>query len=103
MRIVTLTVGYGFDKNNNPLPDASNLLQKVRQNLAQTFGGFTETEGVGGWINPDTGVEVMEACKVYSIATDKPSEIVETSAAVARDTLHQHSVFIVDNNTPKFV
>jgi hypothetical protein len=102
MRIVQLTVGHGYDKDNNPIDNGELLLAGVRQTLAKTFGGFTETQGLGGWINPE-GVQVVEAVKVYTIATDKSEGEVEVCAAACRDLLHQHSVFLADGNTPKFV
>lgn len=101
-KLITLTIGTGFDKDNNPLTNPEDKLKDIRKTIALAFGGYTEASAFGGWVNPK-GVLVEEPTKVFSIATDKEEEECVQVSATCRDIMQQHSVFLVVNNQPKFV
>ena len=59
----------------------------LRETLATRFGGYTETEGRGGWVNP-RGELVQEQVRVYDVAApaETPAEALLT---IARELLRR--------------
>lgn len=81
--IITLTAGTEQDRNGRTLPTSVKdpAFQSIRKHLAATFGGFTETNGFGGWLD-DHGNQVLEECKVWTIVTDLSAESARVSGRV---------------------
>lgn len=70
----------------------------LRKALANTFGGYTTTNGAGGWIAPD-GSEVTEGVVIYDVAVptndlDGSSHKLARIALAAGRALGQHSVYV---------
>jgi len=67
---------------------------KIRKRMAETFGGYTQTEGSGGWVAPD-GKLVKEVVAIYDVAI-LPSQNAELAriAVEAGRQLKQHSVYV---------
>jgi hypothetical protein len=97
MQRITITTGAGFDASGEPI-DAGTLatvLAAVRGDLAATFGGYTETDTYGGWVN-GKGELVTEAGKRFVILADDVSgrrDPVETAERV-REAFGQESVVL---------
>lgn len=99
MQRITITAGVGEDRNGRPL-DAQHLAQAyagIRAKLAHAFGGYTERETYGGWIN-DAGELVTEPGRQWIALTDMPARDADPAAdAVAeyvRGQLNQASVML---------
>lgn len=99
MQRITITAGTGEDRNGQAL-DAQTVTQalaSIRAKLAHTFGGYTERETLGGWIN-SAGTLVTEPGRQWIALTDKPARdadpLAEDVAAFVRDALLQQSVMV---------
>src|SRR4249919_3090054 len=111
MQRFTITTGAGFDANGVPL-DAGKLAQAlatVRADLAATFGGYTEAETSGGWVN-DRGELVTEPGRRFVILSnaDNPSpgahaHPIETAERVRAAFAQQSVVLEVDAPSVVFV
>src|SRR5262245_27784513 len=51
------------------------LDKQFEEDLIERFGGYTRTQGVGGWKN-DVGVPEVEPIYVYDIATTQRAKLV---------------------------
>ena len=67
---------------NNHGQSLSQLALQVQKRLAETFGGFTLTEGYGGWISP-TGKVHYEPVLVFDIAMDSKVSNIEALTSIA--------------------
>ena len=99
MQRITITAGTGEDASGQPL-DAGEVAQAVagiRGTLARMFGGYTERETVGGWIN-SAGELVTEPGRQWIALTNKPAReadpLAYEVADYARDALRQASVML---------
>jgi len=70
MNRITITAGIGEDANGAPIAGArlAEVLATIRASFAAGFGGYTETDAMGGWIN-DAGRLVVEPAKRWVILT----------------------------------
>lgn len=95
MARVTITAGTGEDRHGVPLSSSSVALAlaTIRGHLAATFGGFTETDTLGGWVD-DGGRLVMEQGKRWTILADVPREEAAAQAEVVRRALNQAAVVL---------
>jgi hypothetical protein len=66
---ITLTAGVEWTKVHTHVVDLDTKLIAIRQHIAATFGGFTETATFGGWIGPRNEL-VMERGRQWTILTD---------------------------------
>lgn len=66
---MTITAGTEFDRNGRRIADTDRKLRAIRQHIAARFGGFTEAQTFGGWIN-GAGELVMESGRQWTILTD---------------------------------
>jgi len=97
LSVFQIGVGVQFDRFNQPI-DAEdlhdNLLPSIRRMLASEFGGYTEKQTSGGWINPD-GHLVEEEGRTFSVLYD-PTKVSRNLLAFRADCvgqiLNQHSV-----------
>lgn len=66
---VRLTFGIDHDQDGNPLPEgvAFDFMVAARKLLAETYGGYTETSGSGGWFDPERKVLVEENVVIYEV------------------------------------
>lgn len=99
MQRITITAGIGYDRAGAPLnpQDVQTALAGIRATMARAFGGYTESETLGGWIN-GAGELVTEPGRRWTVlATITASEAMTAARAVAdyaRDVLRQESVLI---------
>ena len=66
-----LIIGIGQDKNGIELDPGhvQTALALIGRDLSRAFGGYTQTMGVGGWINSADKC-VTEPCAIFTVATD---------------------------------
>lgn len=88
----TFTIGLGFDRDNTPIdPEkARSMIYHARQQLADSFGGWSETRGAGGW-KDDTLGYVVEPNVTFTCVADSPAHG-PAVAAWLRDLFRQASV-----------
>lgn len=91
MFTLSYTTGIGEDKNGKPLEDVEHKLETIRVYIAAEFGGYTESYGKGGWINPDNNHLVSEDCVRFEIVTDKDDNAIQLAKYIAFE-LNQASV-----------
>lgn len=99
MQRITITAGTGFDRHGNPLDaqDVQTALAGIRATLARAFGGYTETESLGGWINGAGDLVTEPGRRWIALASITAGEAMDAARAVAeyaRDALRQESVLI---------
>lgn len=65
---ITITAGTGFDRDGRALSAqrVAQALATIRATLAQTFGGYTETDTLGGWVD-GSGELVTEPGKRWTV------------------------------------
>lgn len=68
------------------LPKNAQGHARLRRRFAEAFGGYTETEGRGGWVNGD-GVLEQEQVRVYDVAMDPGPEARAQLSEIARGVL----------------
>ena len=82
------------DNTGVPRPD---LAKTVMGKLTRAYGGFTVTEGLGGYILKSTGRLVKEAVYVFDVATAKSPEDVrffaDTLASAIKAEMGQESIY----------
>lgn len=68
---VVFTVGTGTDKLGLEISEQSKFAYLIysREWLAKTFGGYTETEHSGGWIDP-RGKLIQESSVSFTVIVD---------------------------------
>lgn len=99
MQRITITAGTGQDRNGRDIDpqELQTALAGIRATLAGAFGGYTERETYGGWIN-DAGELVTEPGRQWVALTDKPAREADPAAeAVAeyvRAMLKQEAVVL---------
>jgi hypothetical protein len=99
MQRITITAGTGEDRHGNALPAQTlqQALASIRAKLAHTFGGYTERESLGGWIN-SAGILITEPGRQWIALTDKSARdadpLADDVAAYVRDALLQQSVMV---------
>ena len=99
MQRITFTAGIGEDGNGRPLDpqELTQALAAIRAGIAHTFGGYTERETFGGWIN-SAGELVTEPGRQWIALTDKPAREADTLAHRLADRirglLRQQSVML---------
>ncbi|MDW9531905.1 hypothetical protein RWE87_13440 [Sinorhizobium meliloti] len=55
----------------------------IRKSLCKHFGGFTALDSFGGWIDPDSGVEYLEAGITYQTGMADTAENAELLRVIA--------------------
>jgi len=92
MYALQFIAGIGEDKNGQPLHDLERKLETIREELATTFGGYTEQAASGGWINGQ-GRLVKEPSVVWTTVTNhaKRERGLNTARFIAAQ-LNQESV-----------
>lgn len=102
--LAQLTIGIGETGQGHKFtPKQRNEgLKALRKTLGSSFGGYTEIVTKGGWVNPK-GRLVQEATLTFQTATDKSKKEIVAVAKLARDTMKQHSVFLIINGKAMFV
>jgi hypothetical protein len=99
MQRITITAGTGYDRHGEPLQaqDVQTALAGIRATLAGAFGGYTEAETVGGWINGAGELVTEPGRRWVALANITAGDAMKAARAVAeyaRDTLRQESVLI---------
>jgi hypothetical protein len=69
MNRITIIAGITQDRDGNPIFDTLTKLQRIRLKMAREFGGYTETNTYGGWINGE-GHLVEEIGRQWVILAD---------------------------------
>ena len=97
MQRITIIAGIGFTREGTSIPDEvlQTSLTLIREMLTDTFGGFTENTGIGGWKNGSSYVQ--EASKTWTMFVKNwmtPAEVWNVARDIAR-TLRQESVLAV--------
>jgi hypothetical protein len=65
--------------------------------LANHFGGFTVTEGKGGWIDPSNGKTIYDDVRVYTVAmepTPANDRLLDDLVIVTAKMLRQKAVYV---------
>lgn len=77
-------------------PEHHHVARELRHKLAHSFGGYTETIGYGGWVDP-RGELIAEAVIVYDVAMADTAENVTAIRALAdhvRVAARQQAVYL---------
>lgn len=102
MKRFTITAGTGFDSRGDAiaLDVLAAKLAVIRSHLAGKFGGFTETETVGGWLN-GVGELVLEHGRRWIVLADDSIDYSGQDAAryVGR-MLDQSAVMLETESVP---
>lgn len=61
-------------KLGNEGEDLSAAHMLIKRELCRAFGGFTALDSFGGWIDPETGVEYLEAGITYQTGMENTPE-----------------------------
>ena len=110
MKRLSITVGLGFDTNGQLITPQSRMLAltNVRVYMARMFGGYTETQGYGGWIN-DAGELIEEESVTFtSVITDETTnengvaKRAGMAAEYVRNAFNQTSVLLVKDEVGAF-
>lgn len=76
----------------------STVHQKLGEQLAAAFGGFTCFQGTGGWVDPSSGDTLVEPVFIYDVAIDSerdsPTDLIARFAIEAGEALDQTSVYV---------
>lgn len=99
MKRYTITAGTGFDKDGRAISARVVLLAlvSIRALLASLFGGYSESNGTGGWINGH-GDLVTEENVTFTIVTDAAvNDAMQAAESVAR-LLNQESVLFTEED-----
>lgn len=88
------------DKNGNRIPERANRVIEFTKEMASTFGGVTENEGFGSWVNSSNEL-MIENVSLLTSFTDKPeSEVIEAVSKIAyklkADTYQEAVIFEVN-------
>jgi hypothetical protein len=79
---------------------------EIKRDLCEHFGGYTVTEGQGGWINGD-GELIAEPVAVYQVAYDESKRaapgIIASIACAAGKTAGQDAMFFVIDGEAEIV
>lgn len=70
----------------------------LARGIIKMFGGVTVTEGVGAWINPDTGVLHNDPVKVFHVAATNSTtnnDRIRSLAILAGGKAREHAVYFV--------
>ena len=89
-----IIIGCGFDANGKKLTDVGQRIVDAQDDALKTFGGFTQTQGVGGFTHED-GREVIESCVIFTICTDQCADSVIGFAGRCRKGFNQESVAVI--------
>lgn len=89
----TIIAGITQDRDGNAIKDTLHKLQNIRAKLARDFGGYTEVQSFGGWINPE-GELVEELGRTWTIYTDKGYGVAHNAAEFVSFELNQDSVVL---------
>lgn len=87
---ITITAGIGYAANGEALkPEAQAIaLATIRATLATMYGGYTETDSTGGWVDP-SGRLITEPGKVWTVATwDRGDEMICKAKRAAESVRH---------------
>lgn len=92
MRLVTYSVGVGYDKANKPIQNATKKIALAAKYLAQVFGGVSVIDRVnGGWID-DKGTLIVEDARLFRVVTDASDKVLRRVARTLRRRFNQSSV-----------
>ena len=76
---------------------ALSQIDMVRNLLAETFGGYTEINAAGGWVNPE-GKCIQEPVKLFDIAVrkdcKKSNQLLHSIALRVKLSLDQECVYL---------
>ena len=96
MQRITLIVGIGEDAQGHVIPNkkAAQALDKLRFDLAQRAGGYTEIWTVGGWVHE--GERLIEPGRKFemlmAVLPEEAESIAKQLAQHAAKLLNQHTV-----------
>jgi len=71
-------------KNGNSGESLDSVHAYMRQSLCHHFGGFTALDSFGGWIDPATGAEYLEAGITYQTGMADTPENRDTLRHIAK-------------------
>ena len=91
-----LYLGTNDKDTNKPVFTQAEALEKLKDILIRSFGGYTIQEAYGGWIDGDT--EYQEYTLVIYLSDTTP-EAVHAAADEMIETFRQSSVLIQENPT----
>lgn len=94
----TFNAGIGFTADNKPISsdELAMPLATIRAELARVFGGFTETDTVGGW-SGENGNIVMEPGKQWICVTDSVQDGNTVARRIAQ-LLNQSAVMLTSES-----
>lgn len=99
---ITLTAGTEFTRVHTRVVDVERKLVAIRQHIAATFGGYTETATFGGWIGPNNEL-VQEQGRQWQIIAKLPAPAVDVAARQLAElvalVLNQEAVVCEVNKT----
>lgn len=94
---IRFVIGTGKTKDGRDIHPSvlEESLLAIRKQLAQIFGGYTETRGCGGWYDADRGVLVEETNVIFDVAITADIEVgffvYERAVAGAQDVVDHAS------------
>lgn len=86
--------------------DYADLLNRYRRILINTFGGYTEMQAQGGWIDPESGQLYSESMIRFAVAFEPVrinTERFRELATRAKAEFDQEAIYICINNTVEFI
>lgn len=72
MKRYSFYFGTELDKDNKPVEDGQIAISLIQKLACELFGGFTQSQTIGGWLNPKTDNVVKERSLKIEVLTDDP-------------------------------
>lgn len=95
MNHVTFTIGQGLDASNHPIADLSSKRQRALTDIAQTFGGYTAHDSIGGWMHD--GQLIEEPSLAVDVMTDAPESAITAEASKLASIFNQSAVMVAED------
>lgn len=93
MKVFTLYVGTGFDKDHAPI-HAPAMLSLVKSKLAEQYGGYSLDEVKGGYMHADGKLAEEPSARIEVLVDDNRADEFKQTAKWVRDLFQQESVLL---------
>jgi len=95
MNHVTFTIGQGLDASNRPITDLSAKRQRALTDIAETFGGYTAHDAMGGWMHD--GALISEPSLSVDVMTNAPEVTIRAEASKLAGIFDQSAVMLTED------